>query len=119
MRIDRVALVLTEPLSLWGGLDPVDGRIIDARHPQRGAVVTGRILVMPAARGSSSSASILAEAVRAGTAPSAVVLGEQDLILGIGSMVAAELYGTRVPVIVWPRERVAAIVDGERLTIDG
>ena len=50
-----VALVLEAPLSLWGGLDPATGLIVDARHPQRGVSVTGTVLVMPAVRGSSSS----------------------------------------------------------------
>ena len=36
------ALVLDEPLSLWGGLDPRTGEIVDVRHPQRGANVTGQ-----------------------------------------------------------------------------
>ena len=94
------ALVLDEPLSLWGGVDPATGEIIDVHHPQRGANVSGRVLVMPAGRGSSSSASVLAEAVRAGTAPAAIILGEPDLILSIGSAVAEELYGVRVPVVV-------------------
>ena len=107
------ALVLGEGLSLWGGLDPATGRLIDAHHPQRGAVLTGRVLVMPSGRGSSSSASVLAEAVRAGTAPAAIVLGEPDLILAIGAAVAEELYGVRVPVVVLPLDELAAIVDGE------
>ncbi|HXF74203.1 MAG TPA: DUF126 domain-containing protein, partial [Actinomycetota bacterium] len=62
-RAAGVAVVLAEPLSFWGGLDPATGRVIDARHPQRGAALSGRILVMPAGRGSSSSPSVLAEAV--------------------------------------------------------
>ncbi len=107
------ALVLDEPLSLWGGIDPATGAIIDVHHPQRGAIVSGRVLVMPAGRGSSSSASVLAEAVRAGTAPSGILLGEPDLILSIGSAVAEELYGTRVPVVVLPPDRIGAIVDGQ------
>ena len=41
------ALVLDEPLSFWGGLDPATGEIAEANHPQRGEVVTGRMLVMP------------------------------------------------------------------------
>jgi predicted aconitase with swiveling domain len=112
------ALVLEGPLSLWGGLDPATGRIVDAHHPQRGALVTGRVLVMPAARGSSSSASILAEAVRAGTAPLAIVLGERDLILAIGSAVAEELYGRRVPVVVRSPQEVAAIRGGDTIAIE-
>ncbi len=111
------ALVLDEPLSLWGGLDPATGRIVDARHPQRGASVSGRVLAMSAVRGSSSSSSVLAEAVRAGTAPLAVLLGERDLILSVGSAVAEELYGVRVPIVVWPRARLAALRTGDRVIV--
>ncbi len=113
------ALVLDEPLSLWGGVDPATGQIIDVHHPQHGAIVSGRVLVMPAGRGSSSSASVLAEAVRAGTAPAAIVLGEPDLILSIGSAVAEELYGVRVPVVVMESERIGAIRDGEVVAFAG
>jgi predicted aconitase with swiveling domain len=94
------ALVLDESLSLWGGVDPATGDIIDPRHPQHGANVAGRILVMPSGRGSSSSSSVLAEAIRAGTAPAAIVLGEADPILALGAIVARELFGGTIPVVV-------------------
>ena len=110
-------LVLDESLSLWGGLDPATGRVIERRHPQYGAVVTGKAVVMPAARGSSSSASVLAEAVRAGTAPAAIVLGEPDLILALGAAVAEELYATQVPIVVLPPEELASLRDGETVYI--
>ena len=113
------ALVLREPLSLWGGVDPATGIVIDARHPQRGASMTGRVLVMPAVRGSSSSSSVLAEAVRAGSAPAAILLGEVDLILAVGAAVAEELYGRSVPVVVLPPEALAAIADGALVQVDG
>jgi len=93
-------LVLDEPLSFWGGLDPETGDVVDVRHPQRGANVVGRILVMPSGRGSSSSSSVLAEAIRAGTAPAAIVLGQADPILALGAIVARELYGKVTPVVV-------------------
>lgn len=99
------ALLLDEPLSLWGGVDPATGDIVDAHHPQRGQNIAGRVVIMPAGRGSSSSASVLAEMVRLGTAPAAVVLGEPDLILAIGAEVAWELYGVRVPIDVDPTVR--------------
>ncbi len=94
------ALVLDEPLSMWGGLDPETGEIIDRRHPQAGATATGAILVLPAGRGSSSSSSVLAEAIRRGTAPVALVLSEPDDILLIGALVARELYGVVCPIVV-------------------
>jgi uncharacterized protein len=93
------ALVLDEPLSFWGGIDPANGDIIDARHPQHGANVAGRILVLPSGRGSSSSSSVLAEAIRVGTAPAAIVLGEADPILALGAIVARELFGATIPVV--------------------
>jgi predicted aconitase with swiveling domain len=72
---------------------------------------------MPSARGSSSSASILAEAVRAGTAPAAIIIGEPDLILSIGSAVAEELYGRLVPVVVVPPARLSDIEDGVEVMV--
>jgi uncharacterized protein len=116
--VQGTALVLDEPLSLWGGIDPATGAIIDVHHPQRGAVVTGRVLVMPAARGSSSSASVLAEAARAGTAPAAIVLREPDLILAIGSAVAEELYRVRIPILVVDPATYDALEDGSRVDVD-
>jgi predicted aconitase with swiveling domain len=112
-----LALVLDEPLSLWGGLDPATGRVIEPRHPQHGSPVSGRILVLPAARGSSSSASVLAEAVRAGTAPAGILVGEPDLILAIGAAVAEELYGIQLPIVVADQAELAGIADGTPIDI--
>jgi predicted aconitase with swiveling domain len=113
MRILR----LDEPLSLWGGMDPATGELIDAHHPQRGANLAGRAVAMRSARGSSSSASVLAEAVRAGTAPAAFLLAEPDLILAVGAAVAEELYGRTVPVIVLPAAELDALSDGAEVRI--
>lgn len=106
------AIVLREPLSLWGGLDPASGRIVDPHHPQRGEQLAGRVVVMPGGRGSSSSSSVLAEAVRAGLAPAAFILFEPDLILAVGAMVAEELYGARLPMVVVPRDELLRLRDG-------
>jgi uncharacterized protein len=92
-------LVLDEPLSFWGGMDPATGQVVDRHHPQAGASLAGRVVAMRSGRGSSSSSSVLAEAIRAGTAPAAVVMAEPDVIVAVGSIVAAELYGTEVPVV--------------------
>jgi len=111
------ALVLREPLSLWGGLDPSTGELIDAHHPQRGAQLGGRVLVMSSGRGSSSSSSTLAEAARAGHAPAGFLLGEPDLILAVGAAVVDELYGHRIPVVVLAASDLAAIPDGIPISI--
>jgi predicted aconitase with swiveling domain len=108
------ALVLDEPLSFWGGIEPATGELIDVRHPQRGANVAGRVLIMPSGRGSSSSSSVLAECVRAGTAPAAIVLAEPDPILALAAIVGRELYGRSIPVVA---AEVTDVRDGVELTV--
>lgn len=119
-------LRLDEPLSFWGGMDPDTGTLIDRRHPQFGALLTGTILVMPSGRGSSSSSSVLAEAIRAGTAPAGILLRETDGIIALGAVVARELYGVAVPVVVFtPRDydglpsEGTAVVDGSSVELRG
>ena len=112
-----LAVRLDEPLSLWGGLDPASGRVIDAHHPQHGLNLAGRVVLLPAARGSSSSSSVLAEAIRSGNAPAAILLGESDLILAVGAVVADELYGRSVPIVVLPPADMAAIPDGAHVSV--
>lgn len=92
-------IVLAEPLSFWGGFDPASGVIIDQHHPQRGANLTGKIVLMRESRGSGTSPGTIAEAIRLGTAPAAIVLVEPDINLAIGAMTAAELYHRHCPVL--------------------
>ena len=111
------ALVLGEPLSMWGGLDAGTGEIIDRRHPQSGAIVTGSVLVLPWGRGSSSASSVLAEAIRLGTAPEAIVMMEPDDIILLGALAADELYGKTCPVIVVDAATFDSIEDGAVATV--
>jgi predicted aconitase with swiveling domain len=99
-RAEGPLLALREPLSFWGGFEAETGRVVDRWHPDRGACLAGRVLVLPGARGSSSGSSVLAEAIRRGTAPAALVLRTRDAILTTGALVAAMLYGRACPVVV-------------------
>jgi|SRR5690242_844248 hypothetical protein len=113
------ALVL-EPLSFWGGLAWEDGRIIDVHHPACGRSLSGTVLVMPHGRGSSSAAAVMAEVVRRGTGPVAVVVRSTDVILLVGAIAAAELYGVRCPVVQLDPEAFAAVAahDGAALAVE-
>ena len=113
------ALVLDEPLSFWGGLDPETGTVTDERHPQQGLVVAGTILVMQAGRGSSSSSSVLTEALRQGNGPLAIVMLEPDEIVALGAIVAEELYGTTIPVLVVDPPTFEALATNSEVRIDG
>ena len=105
------------PLSLWGGLDPETGEIIDPRHPNWGDNVSNRVLVLPLGRGSSSASSILLEAVRQGKAPAAIVLAETDAILALGAAVAREMYDQAPVVVVVAPDVYGQIETGQYISI--
>lgn len=90
------ALVLAEPLSFWGGIDPATGRISDVRHPDHGTGIADRVLFLAGTIGSSSASSVLLELVHNRHAPAAIVLHEPDAILLIGLVVAREM-GWQIP----------------------
>jgi predicted aconitase with swiveling domain len=113
------ALVLEAPLSLWGGMDPRSGRLTDHHHPQHGASLTGQVLVMPSGRGSSSSSSVLAESIRLGTAPLAILLADPDDILVLGALVAEYLYGRTCPIVVLPDAATGTIATGDHVKVQG
>lgn len=111
-------LLLEAPLSFWGGVREHDGVIIDVHHPQHGQCVAGRVLVMPSGRGSSSSSSVLAETIRAGVGPTAILLGERDPILVIGAMVAEALYAKTVPIVVLAPDEYARCSRAAQLSVN-
>ncbi|MFC7488882.1 aconitase X swivel domain-containing protein [Knoellia sp. CPCC 206453] len=95
-------------LSFWGGTDAA-GVVVDAHHPQLGRSVAGHVLAMRSGRGSSSSSSVLAELIRSGHGPSAIVLARPDAIIALGAIVADELYAIAVPVVVVTEEEFDAV----------
>ncbi len=79
-------LVLTAPLSFYGGVDPETGVLVQADHPQRGACLTGRILALPRSSGSTVGSWTLLRMARLGTAPAAVVSATADAVLVTGTL---------------------------------
>ncbi len=93
------ALILSGPISFWGGVNPNTGRIADVRHPEHGQSIAGKVLFLPGTIGSSSASAVLLELVHNGKAPAAFVLHEPDAILLLGLIVAKEM-GWKTPVAV-------------------
>lgn len=93
------ALVLSAPISFWGGVDPKTGCIADVRHPEHRKSIAGTVLFLPGTIGSSSASAVLMELVHNGKAPAAIVLHQPDAILLLGLIVAKEM-GWPTPVAV-------------------
>lgn len=111
------ALVATEPLSFWGGYDYHTGTIIDQRHPLAGQRAAGRVLALPFTRGSSTTTAVLLEAVKAGTAPAAIITTAPDAFFALASIVADEMYAQPLPVVVLSDHDFARLETGQQITI--
>jgi predicted aconitase with swiveling domain len=112
------ALVSSEPLSFWGGYDWKSGEITDRRHPLSGSIAKGRILVLPFTRGSSTTTAVLLEAIRAGTAPAAIITTETDFFFALASVVADELYTKPLPLVAISESDFARLQTGDHIEIN-
>lgn len=114
---EGAALVSKEPLSFWGGVCPRTGEVIDRRHELSGANVTGKIFLLPAGRGSSTSSATLMQSIKAGVAPAAIISLSVDPILALGSIVSDELYGRSVPIVILAQEDFSSIKQDDHLIV--
>ena len=112
------AMVLDETLSFWGGFNPLNGEIIDVHHPQFQQLVGGSILFIPQSRGSAGTPGGIAETLRNGSGPLAFVLGEADVNISVGTLVANRLYDLAIPVLEISLAAMEQISSGDYVTID-
>ena len=89
----------TTGLSVWGGIDPATGIVIDHHHPLAGKCVTGRILAIPGGRGSCTGSAVLLELILNGRAPAAIVVCEAEEVISLGALVGALVFQKKMPVL--------------------
>jgi predicted aconitase with swiveling domain len=80
--------------------------------------MTNKILVMPSGRGSSSATAVLAELIRTGDGPLAIVMLQCDTILVIGALVSAEIYDISLPIVELETAEYEQLQDGMQVSID-
>jgi predicted aconitase with swiveling domain len=114
-------LASNEPLSFWGGFDYRTGMIIDKRHPLGGRMAANKILAVPFNRGSSTTTAILLEAVKAKTAPAAILSLNMDSFFALASIVADEMYQAPIPLITVKEHDFALLQTGDsaQISLDG
>ena len=112
-----VALVCNEPLSFWGGYDWRTGEIIDRRHMLSGAIAKDRVLAVPFTRGSSTTTAVLLEAIRAKTAPAAIITTGTDFFFALASVVADELFASPLPLVALSEDDFARLKTNDNIRI--
>ena len=111
-------IATTEALSFWGGVDPATGLIIDVHHPLHGTCITGAILLMPSSRGSCTGSGVLLDLSLTGRGPAALIFSEDEDVLTLGALIAAEMFGQSLPVLRLSAEAFRALSAARCARID-
>ncbi|KWV54176.1 hypothetical protein AS026_02610 [Rhizobium altiplani] len=105
-------------LSFFGGVDPNSGEIVDRHHPLSGQVLTDRVLVIPSGRGSCSGSAIMLELLLNGRAPKAVIFKRNEDILTLGVIVAEEMFGRSIPIVVLTPDDFESVRRSEYVAVE-
>lgn len=97
--VEGPIMVCDEGLSVWGGVHPETGVIIDRMHPQFGQGLAGKIVMMPTSRGSCTGSGVLLGLAFAGAAPLALIFREAEDILTLGALIAGKLFDHGIAVL--------------------
>lgn len=81
------ALVTSQTISGWGGIDPKTGTIIELRHELRGKSFKDKILVFPGAKGSSGWSAFFHMARLNGAAPKGFIFNKMSTKIALGLVV--------------------------------
>lgn len=107
------ALVTTERISGWGGIDQRTGSVIETRHPLRGVSFAGKVLVFPGAKGSSGWSNQFHMTRLMGTAPAAMLFNEMTTKIALGAVV------TRAPALTgFDQDPLQVIRTGDWVRVD-
>ncbi len=111
-------LTTSQPISFWGGVDPASGLINDPRHELFNQSVTGKVLVFPFGKGSSTGSLIILELARVDKAPAAIVNVRTEPILATGPIVCKHFYGKEIPIISFDEKSFQKLQTGQHVTVN-
>ena len=91
---------------------------MDDRTDHRSAAPACKVLAVPSTRGSSTTTAVLLEAIRAGTAPAAIITTGTDFFFALASVVSDELYSRSVPLIALTAEDFSYLQSGDDIQVE-
>ncbi len=110
-KVEGDALVTTEGISFFGGVDPDNGKVTEVGHPLEGQSITGKILVFPQGKGSTVGSYALYRMKKQGTAPKAIINAECETIVAVGAIIS------EIPCV--DKIDISKIKTGQKVSVDG
>ncbi len=105
------ALVTSQPISFFGGVDPNTGVVIEKNHELEGECIKDKILVFPTGKGSTVGSYIIYRLKKNGVAPAGMINQECETIVAVGSIIS------NIPCV--DRVNISKIKNRDRIMIDG
>ena len=81
------ALVTSQSLSFYGGVDPETGVVVEKDHELEGKSITGKVLVFPSGKGSTVGSYVLYQLAKTGKGPIAIINKETEAIVAVGCII--------------------------------
>lgn len=107
------AMVTSQTISGWGGVNPMKGEIIESHHELRGQSFAGKILVFPGAKGSSGWSGVFHTTRLTGKAPLGMLFNIMTTKVALGCVVL------RVPTVTdFDSDPLEQIETGDWVRID-
>jgi len=112
-----IVIKSSEPIGFFGHVDPETGIYREAGHPLDGKKITGRVLVFPAAKGSTVYSYVIYGLSKSGMAPVAMLMGECDTITAVGAIIGEIPAVDGIDISRIPNDKMVTI-DGGRVEIE-
>ena len=107
------ALVSSQTISGWGGINSMTGTVIETRHELKGVSFKDKILVYPGAKGSSGWSAAFHTTRLTNTAPKAMLFTVMTTKVALGAVVM------RIPAMTdFDRDPLAVIETGDWVKVD-
>ena len=105
------ALVTSQGISFFGGVDPDTGEVVERGHELEGQSIAGKVLVFPTGKGSTVGSYTLYRLKHNGQAPAAIINAACETITAVGCIIS------EIPCV--DQVDIEAIHTGEQVTVDG
>jgi predicted aconitase with swiveling domain len=116
-KVQGEALVTSQAISFFGGVDPETGTVVERGHALEGKSIAGRILVFPTGKGSTVGSYTLYRLKHNGHAPLAILNAECETITAVGCIIAEIVCVDQLPI-----QKIAAgslvKVDNDQVSIE-
>ena len=92
------ALVTSQAISFFGGIEPETGVVVERGHELEGQCIAGRVLVFPTGKGSTVGSYTLYRLKHNGHAPLAILNAECETITAVGCIIAEIVCVDQLPI---------------------